>query len=90
MNHLPENNWVDGPAFVLWLKERRPQSIADLSDSHQRALHRFRKRGARARIDVVDAICIEVNLHLTEIPEDLWTDPPGTIRTTIDRFRNAA
>lgn len=75
---LPE--WVDGKAFVAWLEGRRPDLRDVISESQQRTLYRFRSDGGRGSLDVVDQICCLLSLHINEIPEWIWTDPPSRDR----------
>ena len=86
MTDLPE--WVDGPKFVAWIEEVRPDHMAELSESHHRALYRFRQPGAKGSLDTVDRICCSLFLHLSEIPEDVWTTTPNKGRK-VDAVRKA-
>ena len=75
VTEFPE--WVDGKAFAGWIEGRRPDLREVISESQSRALHRLRTENGRGSLDVVDQICCLLNLHINEIPEWMWTDPPG-------------
>ena len=72
---LPE--WVDGKAFAGWLEGRRPDLRVALTESQQRTLFRLRTEGGAGSLDVVDRMCVRLSLHLSEIPEWIWTNQPG-------------
>ena len=76
MTDLPE--WVDGKAFVAWLEGRRPDLREVITESQSRTLYRLRAENGCGSLDVVDRLCVRLNLHINEIPEWIWeVDPPG-------------
>lgn len=92
---LPE--WVDGPSFIAWLEEVRPDYRAELSESDQRTLHRFRTDGTRGSLEVVDRICVSLFLHISEIPDGVWSIegprvgrrvPEGKRREALEMIRS--
>jgi hypothetical protein len=72
---LPE--WVDGPRFVEWLERVRPEYRTELTESQVRTTARFVQERCRGSLPVVDAICVRLDLHISEIPDETWTDPPN-------------
>ena len=74
MTEFPE--WVDGRAFAAWLEGRRPDLRQAITEAESRALHRLRTDGGAGTLDLTDRICVRLNLHINEIPEWIWTDPP--------------
>ena len=80
MTDLPE--WVDGKAFAAWLEGRRPDLREVISESQSRTLYRFRSEGGCGSLDVVDQLCCLLNLHINEIPDWVWTEPPSRARST--------
>ena len=83
MTDLPQ--WVDGPRFVAWIERVRPDYMAELTDTHHRALYRFRQPGAKGSVETVDRICVALFLHLHEIPEDVWTWEPPSKGKQVDQ-----
>jgi hypothetical protein len=89
MTNLPE--WVDGPKFVEWIARVRPDYMAELSDSQRRALLRFSHPGAKGSLGAVDRICVALFLHLSEIPDEVWShDGPAKGRRLPDEVRREA
>jgi len=74
MSELAE--WVDGKAFAAWLEGRRPDINQAITDSQQRTLYRLKTENGCGSLDVVDRFCVTLSLHINEIPEWIWTDPP--------------
>lgn len=74
MTEFPE--WVDGKAFAAWLEGRRPDLRSALTDSQCRTLYRLRIEGGAGSLDVVDRLCVRLNIHINEIPEWIWTETP--------------
>lgn len=69
--------WVDGRAFYDWLTELVPDWRTVLGPSQARAVSRMIDTdGAKTSLRVVDRICCQAGLHINEIPDDVWTDPP--------------
>jgi hypothetical protein len=69
-------NWVDGQKFVAWLSEIRPDYRSVLDESQGRNLYRMTEDAAVASLARVDRICVALDLHICEIPDDVWTEPP--------------
>lgn len=68
--------WVDGPAFARWLEEVRPDYRRTLTESQKRWVFRLVDESAKGGLGRVDAVCVRLDLHINEIPEEVWTDPP--------------
>jgi hypothetical protein len=81
MTDLPE--WVDGLKFAEWLDDVRPDFRQELSETDERTVARFREPGVKGSVEVVDRICVALFLHLSEIPDDVWTTPPNKGRPQI-------
>ena len=74
MTDLPE--WVDGPKFVEWLGEVRPEYRSILNESQGQNLYRLNVEGTVGSLSIADRLCVALDLHIAEIPDDVWTDPP--------------
>lgn len=72
--------WVDGKAFAAWLEGRRPDLYQAITESQQRTLYRLRTENGCGSLDVADRFCCALNLHINEIPEWVWSDPPNRQR----------
>ena len=71
--------WLDAPGFRDWLESRRPEWRAELPDSQRRRIQSMRADAQlRVSLAVVDRICCLLDLHINEIPDELWTDGPKT------------
>jgi len=81
---LPE--WVDGPAFIEWLESVRPDYRSRLTDAQKRWAFRLVDERARGGLGPVDAVCVRLDLHINEIPEEVWTDPPNLARKENGRI----
>lgn len=65
--------WVNGPEFVEWIEKTRPDHMVELSESQHRALYRLRQPEALGALRTVDHICCSLFLHISDIPEEVWT-----------------
>lgn len=83
---LPE--WVDGPRFAEWLDVVRPDYRTELTEHLNRTIARLREPGTKGRVDTIDRICVDLSLHISEIPEDIWTTPPNRGRRVNERRRS--
>lgn len=71
--------WIFAPGFREWIESRRPEWRIELNDSQRRRVQAMRDEDqTRVSLAVVDRICCELDLHINEIPDELWTDGPKT------------
>lgn len=68
--------WVDGRAFAGWIEGKREDYRSALSEQQCRTLHGLRSGNRQGSLGVVDRICVQLSLHINEIPEWIWTDGP--------------
>lgn len=72
-----EAEWVHAEGFRAWIDQRRPEWRTELPDSQRRrVLAMTDLRGAKVSLACADRICCLLFLHISEIPEELWTDRP--------------
>lgn len=71
-----QTDWLDGPRLYEWLKEHGLDHPAiELGREHERAIRHWRD-GRRANVYTVDRVLVALGLHLSEVPDDCWVDPP--------------
>jgi hypothetical protein len=71
-----QTDWLDGPRLVEWLEDHGLDNIkAQLGSSLERPIRDWRY-GTAASIYTVDKILVRLGCHLSELPEDLFTDSP--------------
>lgn len=81
--------WLDGPALAAWLRDNGlDHPTYQLGHTLERAVSRWRD-GARAYVFVVDAVLTKLGLHLSEIPDELWTDAPQGGASRLDSVKRA-
>jgi hypothetical protein len=68
-------NWLDGPGLVHWLESHGLDNPEIQLGFHARAIRHWRA-GCKASVYVADRVLIKLGLHLSEIPDDLWVQPP--------------
>lgn len=86
---LPE--WVDGPRFAEWLDQVRPDYRDELTEHLSRTVARLREPGTKGKVDTADRICVALFLHLSEIPDEVWTfDPPNRGRKVDEKQKAEA
>ena len=72
--------WVDGKQFVEWLGKVRPNFRASLTTSDKRNLCRMTEENGVASVRKADRLCVTLDLHLSEIPDEIWLHtPPGRV-----------
>lgn len=69
--------WLDGPALVDWLRLHGLENVKAFGGTVQAAITRW-QRGARASVYSVDSLMVRLDLHLSEIPDDIWIDSSRT------------
>lgn len=71
-----DHRFIDGPGFVEWLMRVRPELeghvVAVLGSSIQRRLYDWKRGSCPEAFGVPDEICTKLDLHLDEIPDELW------------------
>lgn len=70
-------DWLDGPKLVEWLKENGLKRIDELQPINARAVRRWKKTGTKANIYSADRVLTEIERHLPELPDELWTTDPN-------------
>lgn len=72
-------DWLDGPRFYAWLRENGLTAL-DRQLGHSARRVRDWRDGAVANVYAADRVLVKVGLHLNDVPEDLYREPPD--RTT--------
>lgn len=71
--------YLDAEQLTAWIYEIRPDlhesATAILGDTGVRTMHRWREQGY-VTLDSADKICVALDLHLMEVPEDIWIEKP--------------
>lgn len=71
--------YLDAEQFEAWLYETMPElhehATAMIGETGMRAIRVARKKG-HIGLDAADKICVVLDLHLRECPDDIWIDPP--------------
>lgn len=76
MSVAEQTDWLNGPRFVEWLEGHGLENIkAQLGSSLERPIRDWRY-GTAASIYTADKILIRLGYHLSELPDDLFTDSP--------------
>jgi len=65
--------YVDARGYTVWARESRRNPLARLN-GQRRTFENWEKHGGLARLDVVDRMCIALDLALPEIPDELWIE----------------
>lgn len=63
---------ADGPKLVKWLASREIDRDI-LSDTQERAMRRWRD-GENALVLTVDELLVDLGLHLSEVPDEIWRE----------------
>lgn len=87
-----KRGFVNGPGFIAWLHEVRPDDMAKggqdgpssnggrgtwADDSDLRAIYRAEKECGTMHLAVADRLCVKLGLHIdVDMPEHLWCDAP--------------
>jgi hypothetical protein len=79
---LPE--WLDGPGLCKWLEDRGYYR-SYLNESLARRWREW-AHGCSASVWTVDQVMVALGLHLSELPDHLWTAAPD--RTPYERREN--
>lgn len=80
--------WLKGPEFVAWLEEVRPDTVSlarsmnggkrvggDVQlESFARRLAYWSRENALANVYSADRYLIRIGLHLSMIPDEIWTE----------------
>lgn len=76
-------NWVDCRLFIEWLEEVRPEFRSTLAIQGASTFH-LSTSDEFASLGKVDRICVALDLHICEIPDDVWTDRSPNRRYSIE------
>lgn len=68
--------WIDGEALFDWLENERGVTISGLELFHPTLARRARywKDGGNAHYATVDRFLIALDLHLTDLPDEVWRE----------------
>lgn len=68
-------DWLDGPGLYEWIEGKRDLSrLYYVYPSFERRLRDWRREGCVASAYTVDKWLVEIGLHLSEVPDDLWRE----------------
>lgn len=86
------HDFLDGPGFRTWLLETAPAVYHRLDGTTKKGW----ANGKPVQVFYADRLCVRANLHLSDIPDDLWVDPvrtdaqvAGELGITVDGLRRA-
>lgn len=78
------HHWVDGPGLRVWL-EAHGVRYMDLPSSDQRRLSAAKTEGGCVSVWVVDRILTRADLHLSDLPDELWRENRAPMSRPADQ-----
>ena len=75
---ITELEFVDAHGFRNWLLENVPalttEYTATLGSRWCRRMNEWKAPGPQANLHTVDAMCVHLDIHLSELPDELWQE----------------
>lgn len=86
MSTTADRDWLDGPGLLGWLIARGARPTEPMIGRKARAVRHWRE-GAAVSVWIADEVLTRLGFHLSELPGDLWRDPPDAAQLTAEGRR---
>lgn len=80
--------WLDGPGFAAWLEENT-DLVPERGSCLEKSIQLWRD-GAKPSVFTADDLLTPLGRHLSELPDELYVDPPPIGRATPPAVKEEA